>query len=311
MLENIFAHLVYKKVFSNKATMHPLNKGESGATLYTAEDNSKWYIVKHMENETPNSDFFKKEYPFYKICNNFNLDFLPEVIYAEENKELGVIIVLKHYNAITPSEWTMQRQMQAVDVIAKIHSMSSLFINALDINAEPPKTTDAIKLKKSYENWINILNKFEDMFDMKILNDIYQNFDFDYFKNLNKKYFCHGDFHCENILTDESGKMILVDWQSYALGDKSEIAFFISRGYDFGIDMQEEAIKKYYCERLSFYTKSDVPILELEIECNASTVLVTFEHWADYLQDANADRVKPIFEKMATAFQWLASKELF
>ena len=99
--------------------------------------------------------------------------------------------------------------------------------------------------------------------------------------------------------------MIIVDWQSCQLGSMAEVSFFISIGYDWGIDIHEETMKKHYCEKLSFYTNKPISTIDLDIECNMSTIFVTYLHWGNYLQDSGIDRVKSIFDKMITAYEWL------
>ncbi|MCL2198295.1 MAG: phosphotransferase [Defluviitaleaceae bacterium] len=304
--EALLAHLINKKIFSYSASICKLDKGGSGASLYIVEDANKHYVIKNIEIDKINNKSLnkslKREYHFYKISNNFKLSFLPEVIYTEQNEILGIIIVLKHYRAIAYPEWSLQKQLESVDIIAQIHGMSKIFIDRLKIKAEPIDI-DIKNLNKSYADWLRIVNKFDNDFDKSIVDNIYKDFhQFVDFINSNRQYFCHGDYYVDNFVLDENDRLILIDWQNYHIGGKDEIAFYISIGNDWGVDIKEEEIKKHYCERLSFYTKSDISMHELETECNVSTVFVTFLHWGNYLQDSDIERIKPIFNKMASSY---------
>ena len=80
-----------------------------------------------------------------------------------------------------------------------------------------------------------------------------------------------------------------------------EISFFISRGRDFGIAMDEGALFAHYARRLSVYTGKAVSVEQLMKEHSASSLLTAFLYWAEYLKDAPYERVEGIFCQMAQA----------
>ena len=303
--EKLFRHLVSNGIIDNNAKMNKLNKGGSGAILYEINSVNGNYILKniHIDQDSFLLKSSEKEYGFYSISNEFDLNYLPKVIYTEKNDCLGIIIVLNKYTDIQRHEWNLKRQLSTVDIIAKIHSESDFFINRFALKKELFEAKDG-QLEKSLNDWICVIKKYD--LDECIINEIKINFgQVINFINSKKHYFCHGDFHPDNFVLDEKGELVILDWANYHIGCKDEIAFFISRGYDCGIDIQEESIKKHYCERLSYYSGENISMLDIEVECNMSTVFVSFLYWAEYLQDTNIDRVNSIYEKMIYSYKWL------
>lgn len=87
----------------------------------------------------------------------------------------------------------------------------------------------------------------------------------------------------------------------YAAAAKGEISFFISRGRDFGIAMDEGALFAHYARRLSVYAGKAVSVEQLMKEHSASSLLTAFLYWAEDLKDAPYERVEGIFCQMAQA----------
>ena len=308
-MDNILKYLVNKKVVNENAKINKLNKGGSGANLFEINCSGGDYILKHYDTEAI-LKLGEKEYTFYNISNNFDLKYLPEVIFTEKHEDMGIIIVLKKYKDIDVAEWDLARQQTAADIIAQIHSKSDFFIKQLNIKNEPfvPPLTE--ELKKAYADWDSVLNKHN--INRAIFEDINKHFSYVIdFMRTHRNTFLHGDFFPDNCEVDKNNEMLLIDWQNCQLGSKAEIAFFIIIGHDWGINIYENEIKKHYCERLSYYTGNSISTFELDMECNMTTIFVTYLHWANYLQDSGIERVKAIFGKMIDSYEWLRANNCF
>jgi len=307
MSDVLLKHLVSKNVMDEHAKIHKLNKGGSGASIFEINGAYGDFILKNYDMEAIQK-LGEKEYNFYTVSNNFNLKYLPKVIYTEKHNTLGLLILLKKYRDIAVAEWDLPRQLSAADIIAQIHSKSAFFINQMNMKNERFLPPAAETLEKAYADWNYVLDKRN--LDKTTFKSINKNFNsIIVFMQSHRDYFIHGDFFPDNCLLDENNDIIITDWQNYQLGSMAEVSFFISIGYDWGIDIKEEAIKKRYCEKLSFYTNKHVSITDLDMECDMSTVFVTYLYWANYLKDSGMDRVKSIFNKMLTAYERLSTND--
>ena len=72
-----------------------------------------------------------------------------------------------------------------------------------------------------------------------------------------------------------------------------------------GINIDSEKLLSYYAERLSQYTGKETDTETLEKERCASSLLVTFSFWADYLHNADFIKVKLHYDEMVNAAKFL------
>jgi thiamine kinase-like enzyme len=152
------------------------------------------------------------------------------------------------------------------------------------------------------------LGLFQNDFDIKKIEPIYNNFDIvcDVL-NSGINCVCHGDFHADNILLD-NGRMILSDWQNINISSSAgDISFFISRGKSSGLIMNEDELIDYYCKRFYYYSRVNIKKEEIYQIINASNVFTSFIHWPFYLKGADIDRVRGIFENMLNSFYKIKS----
>jgi hypothetical protein len=210
---------------------------------------------------------------FIALPQTLTRRFFRRFLHNEIHPEYGVIIVMERYEPIPVAEWTLERQLQAADLLAKLHGMSKCFIKVLEIK---PKCLAQTKTygDKSYADWVYVLGRFGGIFDVGVIDDIYANLSHyvDY-ADARRRFFNHDDFNCDQIMLKDDGEMVLVDWQSYNIGGMNEISYFISIGHAWGIKVDEIAVKSFYRERLSFYTNCDISEDELEAEIHVCTVL--------------------------------------
>ena len=156
---------------------------------------------------------------------------------------------------------------------------------------------------KSYDLWNKIICKHRNYFESNIIDNIFKMLDFIcLILNNDPHYICHGDFHPENILMNNH-EIIICDWQRINIGKSiSEIFFFISKALDFGINIIENEIIEYYCQKLSEYKMENVDKLKIQKEKNASILYITFIHWPYFLQNSNIERINIHYNNMDQAY---------
>lgn len=244
---------------------------------------------------------YRKEYDFYQLNQNIQLPYIPKIIYAEIHSAYGILLVMECYKSIAHNQWDFDLQKRAVDLCAKLNSVPVKQLAPLGIQWNPMQI-DKDFTRNSYQTWVNVIEEHEGRFNRNVLDVIYKNL-VEVYSVLNSppQYVCHGDFHPENVLTDGE-QLYICDWQGINIGKcVGDISFFISRGLGFGIHIDAEMLLAYYCERLSEYTGIEIESGTLQKELSASTLLVTFSFWANYLKNSSYERVAEHFLEMENA----------
>ena len=119
-----------------------------------------------------------------------------------------------------------------------------------------------------------------------------------------KRVITHGDFHRENMLTDESGNLLICDWQGIKIGGESEdLSFFMSRLSADGINIDPKCFAENYAKmvlELNGETIDPEPILK---HIDAANVITTFMYWHYFLHGNPEERVREVYVKMITDAQ--------
>jgi len=185
-------------------------------------------------------------------------------------------------------------------------------INALDYVAYlNPSSQDKesvlglYTLKESYENWYRLHNKFPTHLDASVLKEMFDNFYKieEYAEGLPiPNTFCHGDFAGGNFLLDGT-RLLVCDWQYTHIGKGiGAVAYFCDRGIDLGWPIDRDSLIACYSNALQEKTGAMVTIDTLTQYAEASTWLLTFRYWTEYLQDSNAERVAGIYTGMVEKY---------
>lgn len=302
----IISYLADKGLWENSVEYEPVTIGAGGAKIFVIHGNKRDLILKNANLEwgcdQSHFDLCKKEYDFYQLNKNLKLSYVPEIIYSENNKYFGIILVMRRYKPIAHEEWNFDLQKQAIDLCARFNSLSVQDFEKAGIEWKPveisKETADA-----SYAVWHDVLSEHEGKFDRTLLDDIYQKLEVvcDVL-NSEPHHVCHGDFHQENILKSDDDMLCLCDYQAVTIGKGiSDLAFFISRGLGFGIKPDEEMLLAYYCECLSKYTGRSYNVNYLKKERAASALLNTFLFWAYYLKGSSYENVAVHYNEMKDA----------
>ncbi|MBE5893539.1 MAG: hypothetical protein E7286_09245 [Lachnospiraceae bacterium] len=301
----IINYLTNQGVWNKVVSFEQITLGASGAKLFTINDGIKNYVLKvahesfHCDEEHLKS--YRKEYDFYKLNQKLRLPYVPKIIYAEVHLVYGILLVMECYRTFTHEQWDFTLQKRAVDLCAKLNSVPTKQMLPIGIKCNPMHI-DKDFTRNSYHTWLNVIEEHNGKFNRNLLDVIYKNVE-EVCSVLNSapQYVCHGDFHPENILTDGE-QLYICDWQGVNIGKcVGDISFFISRGLGFGIQIDTEKLLAYYCERLSEYIGIEIESGILQKERSASTLLVTFSFWANYLKNASYESVSKHFFEMENA----------
>ncbi len=306
---NIFSYLELNQIFTNKVTYEAITIGAGGAKVYIITDGEKKYVLKnipkYIQTDKNINNSYERELHFYELFESLRLPYIPNTIFYENSNEYGIILVMNYYSPIKKESWDLNLQKQAVDICAKINSIPIDKINSLKLQHQKIDINKQ-SAENSYNDWKLVLNQYKGKFEDKVLDEIYENIEIVCpVLNCEPHCLCHGDFHPENILYD-GNQLIVCDWQGINIGKSiSDISFFISRGHGMGIDMKEEHLLDYYCERVSLYRNSFIDKETLLKEKYASTVLCTFSFWAQYLKNSSFEQVAIQYNGMVDAFRKL------
>ncbi|MBP3323915.1 MAG: phosphotransferase [Clostridia bacterium] len=308
-IREILNYLVSKGVLNNIQTAEPVTLGQGGAKIYKIETNSKNYILKiaylSLSCDENTMSSYRKELNFYRLNEKLKLPFVPKAFYCEEHPKYGILILLKCLNSVSHNEWNIELQKKAIDMVAKFNSLPIDLFEPIGIKWQPTVIDKNFSLE-AYKDWVSVISEHEGKFDPKLLDAIYKNiYTVPSVLNTEPQYICHGDFHPENILSDGE-ELYMCDFQGLNIGKcAGDINFFISRGSSMGINIDSEKLLSYYAERLSQYTGKETDTETLEKERCASSLLVTFSFWADYLRNADFIKVKLHYDEMVNAAKFL------
>jgi thiamine kinase-like enzyme len=165
------------------------------------------------------------------------------------------------------------------------------------------KYTDIIsneEIKKCVDGWNSVLGEHPGAFDASLLKEISENINsIISWHNSEDKVLSHGDFHWDNLLTDETGEIKVCDWQGVNVdGESADISFFFSRLEADGVSIDRALFLKYYSEEIKRKKGTVTDTKEIEGHIEASNVITAFRFWHYYLHGNPFERVREIYGKM-------------
>jgi len=306
VIDKIKEILSANNVLSNIKGLTPLPESASGAYVFSADEK---YVIKYtniseLDSNTKRS--LKKEYEFYKLCDN-KFDIIPEVIFQYSNED-ELLIIFKKYQPIKDNEWTEKLQSQAMEMCARIHAMDTKdFSELFEKNNAKQWNENTHTLEVSLESWSKLQKKFPESIDISILNEMYKNFN-DVISYADKipipKTLCHGDYHPWHFLRS-GDKAVICDWQNADIGNGvGDVAFFISRG-ETRLDIDRDKLITAYMKHLSKYANIEIDKNDILKQIAISEFDVSFRFWADYLQNGSLESVMKIYSKMVKSYKLL------
>ena len=287
--------------------LRAITVGRSGASVYELDNRQ---VAKHIRRDVLKNDAlwsaYERESAFYTYISSQNPDFVPEVIYNHcDGREM--LLILKKYRPIERSEISAALLDTILAALAKVHALK--IPDFLPRQEPEPVYFSSDALSDSLSGWKSVLGEHGDIFRTDTLSEIVK-----YFNDINaaftsrRRRFVHGDFHLENILSDENGGIILCDWQNCGIGDISgDLSFFISRLLADGYPVNAETVIPAYC-RHARAAGEDIRESEVDTQIRLANLNTSFMFWHQYLHDSPAERVRNIYEKMTDDFDCLVHR---
>ena len=297
--------LDFKKCLESH-TLRTLTQGKSGAEVYLLDDHK---IAKFAEKskllEKENGfavwESCLKEAKFYKEKSSGQHAFLPQIFHCEFDEE-SVQIIMGEYKLIKKESLTDSDFDEIMKLLVQVHEMP--LPDFLKNEKSGPVEIHEDEINNCLAGWKTIFDEHSseasDILDFSKIQDLAS-----CINQLNKDLYsdrsclCHGDFHAENILSDEkSGQLILCDWQSVSLNHPaSDIAFFMSRLQGDGITFDENKIIDSYCAS----SKSGITKEEIKKQMALANINTTFRYWHYYLHGSSKEVVEGIVGKILIA----------
>ncbi|SKA67067.1 Thiamine kinase [Eubacterium uniforme] len=284
------------KEYLVKHKVEEITNGQSGAGVYMIDGE---YILKHVKKEKLDSkvfDTYKREALFYQEKKGKNL-FVP-VIKELELSDDEIILIMKKYSELNRADIDDELISKIANLLAGVHG--SDIPGFLNDNSDKQKLVSDNGIEDCVNGWKSVLNEHEGVFSEGILNDVAANInDIISLKNKEKSVLVHGDFHWENILKDDSGNLILCDWQGVKVGGPSEdLSFFLSRLGADGVNIDEDGFLNAYGDAYQKIFDEKVDVTEIKKYMWASRVITTFLYWHFFLHGSDVERVREVYENM-------------
>jgi aminoglycoside phosphotransferase (APT) family kinase protein len=304
--DRLLNHMTTQRVFCRITRAEEITSGGSGATLLDVTDDNGRYVVKttfnapYIHEERLKS--YKREYDFYGVCRKQRIPFAPEIIHLEQHDDFGIIVVMTYAGPVRRDEWDMDRQLQAVDLCARLASLDIHLLRDMPMAFREMKIDPEFS-RHSYREWLSVVRQHHGRLDETNIARIYENLDMICpILNAKPHHVCHGDFHPNNILSDGE-HLVICDWQNINIGKcAADFSFFLKRGFNFGIDQNNDALFEHYANQLSLHAREPIDRSTLWKETCAATVHNSFLFWPHPLKNAGFERVKSIYDGMVRAF---------
>lgn len=294
------------KKYLESHTLRTLTQGKSGAEVYLLDDHK---IAKFAEKskllEKENGfavwESCLKEAKFYKETMGAQHAFLPQIFHCEFDDE-KVQIIMGEYKQVEKNNLSESDFDKIMKLLVQVHELS--VPDFLKNEKRDPVEIPEDEIKNCLAGWKSIFDEHQTetsaILDFSKIQDLAS-----CINQLNKDLYsdrsclCHGDFHAENILSDEkSGQLILCDWQNVSLNHPaSDIAFFMSRLQGDGITFDENKIIDSYCAS----SKSGITKEEIKKQMALANINTTFRYWHYYLHGSSKEVVEGIVGKMLIA----------
>lgn len=272
-----------------------IKKGQSGAGVYDINGEQIFKCVKHGQIEDGKFDTYTKEALLYQaLCPK---TFLPEIKDIEISGD-EITLIMKKYRNLERDDISNELIQKIATVLADIHSME--VPEFLSSSGTTPDIMSDEEIKTCLDGWNSVLGEHPEEFDDSSLMEISENINsIISWHDSEDKVLSHGDFHRDNLLTDETGEIKVCDWQGVNVeGESADISFFFSRLEADGISIDRGLFLKYYSEEMKRKNGTVAEAKEIERHIKASNVITTFRFWHYYLHGNPVERVREIYGKM-------------
>lgn len=287
----------------NSATR--LTLGKSGAEVYDIDGEKILKYVCRGKLKENQFETYKKEALFYQcqmsgegqadtgIINTY----LPQIFELKLAQD-EITILMKKYPLLERKDINEELIKKIAGILAQIHATP--IPDFLKEEGDLPAPMTEAEIQASLDGWESVLAEHPTTFDEGPLSEIASNInEIIEWHATEPRILTHGDFHFENLLQDQDGRIIVCDWQGVkSAGASEDISFFLSRLGDDGIIIDPEVFLDAYAQAVSNLTGQAPDIQEILRHMQAANTITSFKFWHAFLHGSNAERVKGIYEKM-------------
>lgn len=273
--------------------------GKSGARVY---DIGGECVLKQIYRAELGNDELYESYrkeAWWYAASGAGLACLPKVIDLRSTDE-EISILMKHYHVLSRREINTKLLEKIMTALASVHVSEIPPILKQKHHAARPLSEEQIRA--SAEGWRTVLDEHPGAFDAAPLEHIAGRINrIISWHGLEETVLSHGDFHWDNLLTDDYGRIIICDWQGVEAGAESgDLSFFFGRLRGDGIQIKEQEAVEAYGREIWRLSGKRVTWKEIDGHIRASNVITSFTCWHEYLHGSDEGRVREIYGKMVT-----------
>lgn len=271
--------------------------GQSGARVY---DIGGEYVLKQIYREELGKDdlyeAYRKEAWWY-ADGGANLACLPKVFDLKSTDD-EISILMKRYRAISRQDINTDLLDKIMKTLASVHAAEiPMFLRQ---KQHKPQPLSEEQIRVFVEGWRTVLDEHPGAFDGASLERIAGEINrIILWHGSEETVLSHGDFHWDNLLMDNQGRIIICDWQGVEAGAASgDLSFFFGRLRGDGIQVKEKAVVEAYGREIMQLSGKRVTWEEIDGHIRAANVITSFTCWHEYLHGSDEGRVRKIYGKM-------------
>ena len=286
------------ELYLKKNEKKQLAGGKSGARVY---DIGGEYVLKQIYRAELGNDelyeAYRKEAWWY-AAGGAGLGCLPEVLDLRSTED-EISILMKRYCALSRQEMNAGLLEKIMKSLASVHAAEIPPLLKKQHTAQPLLEE---QIRVSMEGWQTVLGEHPGAFDGTPLERIAKEINqIILWHGSEEAVLIHGDFHWDNLLMDNQGRIIICDWQGVGTGAASgDLSFFFGRLRGDGVTVNEQEVVEAYGREIKQLSGKKVTWEEIIGHIRAANVITSFTCWHEYLHGSDEGRVREIYEKMVT-----------
>lgn len=273
--------------------------GKSGARVY--DIGGECVLKQIYRAELGNDELYEayRKEAWWYADGGAGLGCLPEVLGLRSTEE-EISILMKRYQMLSRREINTELLEKIMRVLAAVHVSEIPPLLMQKRHATQPLSEEQIRV--SVEGWRTVLDEHPGIFDSALLECIAEGINrIISWHGSEEVVLSHGDFHWDNLLMDNEGRIIICDWQGVEAGAASgDLSFFFGRLRGDGIQLKEQEFVEAYGREIRHLSGKRVTWEEIDGHIRAANVITSFTCWHEYLHGSGEERVKEIYEKMVT-----------
>lgn len=290
-------NLDYAETYLKENEKKLLAGGKSGACVYDIQGE---YVLKQIYRAELGDDVlyeaYRKEVWWY-ASGGAGLDCLPEVLDLRSTQD-EISILMKRYDRLSRQEINTELLGKIMRSLASVHGAEvPPLLKKKRCGAQPLLEE---QIRASVEGWRTVLDEHPGVFDHEPLERIAKEINrIIFWHNSEETVLTHGDFHWDNLLMDNQGRIIICDWQGVGTGAISgDLSFFLGRLRGDGIRVNERELVEAYGRETERLFGKKVTWEEIDGHIRAANVIISFRFWHEYLHGSSEGRVRDIYGKM-------------